>query len=134
MILLVKGEPLGGKGLTGPISPSLLLNPFPPRPAKTGPFVILLCLTSRRFNIFPCFISGVSCAIVFWTGRTLSLKTICWQQKSIQGWYQPTVYQIRTNYMYSISRGFEMPLYAGLGAQTRCKQKSEMTLINKNTK
>ena len=31
-----------GKGLTGPIC--LTLFPFPPRPAKIGPFVILLCL------------------------------------------------------------------------------------------
>ena len=28
--------------LTGPICPSLFLNPFPPRPAKTAPFIILL--------------------------------------------------------------------------------------------
>ena len=41
-IILIKGEPLGGKGLTGPTCPSLFLNPFSPRPAKT---VQLLCLT-----------------------------------------------------------------------------------------
>ena len=41
--LLFKGEPLGGKGLTGPICPSLFLNLFPPRPGETGPFIILLC-------------------------------------------------------------------------------------------
>ena len=49
----VMGEPLGvgGKGLTGPICPSLfLLNPFPPKPAKTGPFIILLCLTPDDFT------------------------------------------------------------------------------------
>ena len=46
MILLVKGEPLGGKELiTEPICPSLFLNPFPPRAAKSEHFVILLCLT-----------------------------------------------------------------------------------------
>ena len=45
MILLVKREPLGGKGLTGPICPSLISLTFSPRPAKTIPFVILLCLT-----------------------------------------------------------------------------------------
>ena len=49
MILLVKGEPLGGKGLTEPICPSLFLNPFPPRAAKSGRFVILLCLTPDDF-------------------------------------------------------------------------------------
>ena len=49
-MLLVKGEPLGGKGLTGPICPSLFLNPFSPRPAKTVPFVILLCLTPDDFT------------------------------------------------------------------------------------
>ena len=49
-ILLVKGEPLGGKGLTEPICPSLFLNPFPPRAAKSGHFVILLCLTPDDFT------------------------------------------------------------------------------------
>ena len=49
-ILLVKGEPLGGKGLTGPICPSLFLNPFSPRPAQTVPFVSLLCLTLYDFT------------------------------------------------------------------------------------
>ena len=48
--ILVKGEPLGGKGLTWPICPSLFLNPFPLRPAKTVPFVILLCLTPDDFT------------------------------------------------------------------------------------
>ena len=52
MILLLKGEPLGGKGLTGPtcICPSLFLNPFSPRPAKTVTFVSLLCLTLYDFT------------------------------------------------------------------------------------
>ena len=49
-ILLVKGEPLGGKGLTEPICPSLFLNTFPPRAAKSGHFVILLCLTPGNFT------------------------------------------------------------------------------------
>ena len=49
-ILLIKQEPLGGKGLTGPICPYLFLNPFPPRLAKTGPFVILLCLMPDNFT------------------------------------------------------------------------------------
>ena len=46
----MREEPLGGKGLTGPICPSLFLNPFPPRPAKTVPFVSLLCLTLYNFT------------------------------------------------------------------------------------
>ena len=50
MTLLVKGEPLGGKGFIGPICPSLFLKPFPPRPAKTDPFVILLCLAPNDFT------------------------------------------------------------------------------------
>ena len=50
MILLVKGEPLGGKGLTGPTCPSLFLNPFSPRPAQTVPFVSLLCLMLYDFT------------------------------------------------------------------------------------
>ena len=41
-VLLIKGEPLGGKGLTGPIYTSLFLNPFSPRPAQTSPFIIVL--------------------------------------------------------------------------------------------
>ena len=41
MILLIKGEPLGGKGLLYPLSP---------RPAKTVPFVSLLCLTLCNFT------------------------------------------------------------------------------------
>ena len=49
MILLLKGEPLGGKGLTGPICPSLFLNSFPPKPANASPFVILLCLMPDYF-------------------------------------------------------------------------------------
>ena len=36
MILLIKGEPLGGKGLTGPVCLSLFLNPFPPTPGGKG--------------------------------------------------------------------------------------------------
>ena len=28
----------------------LFLDPFPPRPAKTGPFIILLCLTPDDFT------------------------------------------------------------------------------------
>ena len=28
----------------------LKFNPFPPRPAKTSPFVILLCLTQGNFT------------------------------------------------------------------------------------
>ena len=36
---------MGEKRLTGPICPSLFFNPFTPRPAKTGPFIVLLCLT-----------------------------------------------------------------------------------------
>ena len=47
MILLVKGEPLGGKGLTGP---PLFLNLFSPTPAKTIPFVVSLCLTPDDFT------------------------------------------------------------------------------------
>ena len=39
----------GGKGLTGPICPSLFLNSFFPRPAKASPFVILLCLMPDNF-------------------------------------------------------------------------------------
>ena len=50
MILLIKGESLGGKGLTGPICPSLFLNPFSPRLAQTIHFVILLCLTPDDFT------------------------------------------------------------------------------------
>ena len=50
MILLVKGEPLGGKGLTGPICTSLFLNSFPPSVAKTALFVTLLCLTPDDFT------------------------------------------------------------------------------------
>ena len=51
MILLIKWEPLGGKKLTEPlICPSLFLNPFPPRAAKSGHFVILLCLTPDDFT------------------------------------------------------------------------------------
>ena len=42
--LLIKG----GKGLTGPIYPSLFLNPFSPRPTQTNYFVILLCLDNAR--------------------------------------------------------------------------------------
>ena len=49
-ILLVKGEPLSGKGLTEPICPSLFLNTFPPRAAKRGHFVVLLCLTPDDFT------------------------------------------------------------------------------------
>ena len=41
---------LGGKGLTGPTCPSLFLNPFSPRPAKTVPFVSLLCLMLYYFT------------------------------------------------------------------------------------
>ena len=37
-------------GLTGPTCPSLFLNPFPPRPAKTVPFVMLLCLMPDNFT------------------------------------------------------------------------------------
>ena len=47
-ILLIKGEPIGGKGLTGPICPSLFLNPFPPIPAKTVPFVNYFTLFNAR--------------------------------------------------------------------------------------
>ena len=50
MILLMKGDPLGGKGLTGPICPSLFLNLSSPRPVKTIPFVILLCLMPNDFT------------------------------------------------------------------------------------
>ena len=48
MILLVKGEPLGGQGLTWPISTLDLFLPFiplPPRPSKTVPPFIILPLT-----------------------------------------------------------------------------------------
>ena len=48
MILLIKAE--RGKGLTRPICSSLFLNPFPPRPAKTGSSIILLCLMPDNFN------------------------------------------------------------------------------------
>ena len=44
--LLIKG----GKGLTGPICPSLFLNPFPPRPAETS--IILLCLMPDYFTLY----------------------------------------------------------------------------------
>ena len=44
------GEPLSGKGLTGPTCPSLFLNPFSPRLAKTIHFVSLLCLTLYNFT------------------------------------------------------------------------------------
>ena len=37
MILIIMGEPLGGKGLTGPICPSLFLNLFSLIPGKTIP-------------------------------------------------------------------------------------------------
>ena len=49
---ITKGTVLAGLGeerLTGPNCPSLFLNPFSPRPAKTSPFVILLCLTPEDF-------------------------------------------------------------------------------------
>ena len=36
--------------ITEPIWPSLFLNPLPPSPAKTIPFVILLCLTPDDFT------------------------------------------------------------------------------------
>ena len=36
--------------LTGPTCPSLFLNPFSPRPAKTVPFVSLSCLTLYDFT------------------------------------------------------------------------------------
>ena len=49
VILLLKGEPLCGKGLTGPICPSLFLNSFPPKLANASPFVILLCLIPDYF-------------------------------------------------------------------------------------
>ena len=42
IILLVKGEPLGGKRLTGPIFPSFFFN-RPDHPNR--PFFILLCPT-----------------------------------------------------------------------------------------
>ena len=45
-----QGRALGGKWLTGPIWPSLFLNPLPPRPAKTSPFIILLCLMPDYFT------------------------------------------------------------------------------------
>ena len=48
--ILIKGEALVGIGLTGPICPFLFLNPFPPRPAKTTPFVTLLCLMPDNFT------------------------------------------------------------------------------------
>ena len=48
-VLLVKGEPLGGKDLTGPICPSLFLYPLHPRPAKTGPFYYFTLSNVRRF-------------------------------------------------------------------------------------
>ena len=42
MILHIKEESLGGKGLTGTIfCPSLFLNPFPPRQIKTAPFILM---------------------------------------------------------------------------------------------
>ena len=49
-ISLINGEPLGGKGLTGPICPSSSLT-FPlGKPTKTVPFVIWLCLTPDDFT------------------------------------------------------------------------------------
>ena len=48
MILLIKGEPLGGRELTEPVSLSAHLSSLTlslaPRLTKTSPFVILLCL------------------------------------------------------------------------------------------
>ena len=55
-ILLVKGEPLGGKWLTGPICPYLFLNPSPARPQKTGaPFSFISCrlFSSNSFSKLP---------------------------------------------------------------------------------
>ena len=45
-IVLVKGDPLGGKGLTGPICSSPFLNLFPPRPALC---YFTLMSNARRF-------------------------------------------------------------------------------------
>ena len=45
-----QGRASGGKGLTGSICPSLFLNPFSPRLAKTVPFVSLLCLMPDKFT------------------------------------------------------------------------------------
>ena len=40
----------GAKGLTGLICPSRVVNPFPPRPTKADPIVVLLCLTPDYFT------------------------------------------------------------------------------------
>ena len=47
MILLVNRESLGGKSITGPISPSFCHNPFSPRPAT---LLILFCLMPGEFT------------------------------------------------------------------------------------
>ena len=39
-----------GRVLTGPICPSLFINPLLPRPTKTSTFIILLCLTPNHFT------------------------------------------------------------------------------------
>ena len=51
-LLLVKGELLGGKELTGPIYRTHLssFTLFPSTPAQTLPFVILLCLAHDGFT------------------------------------------------------------------------------------
>ena len=49
MILLINREPLGGKGLTGPIWQFLFFKPLPRRLAKTSPFVILPYCNARWF-------------------------------------------------------------------------------------
>ena len=66
MILLVKGEPLGRKGLTEPICPSLFLNPFPPRATKSIHFVIVYTVSNvRRF-----YSSNES----LWVGKGFNVK------------------------------------------------------------
>ena len=50
MILLVKGEDLGGKALTVPICASSSLTLSLPDRILTVPFVILLCLTPDDFT------------------------------------------------------------------------------------
>ena len=50
MILLFKGEPLGGKGFKLDLSAHLSSLTFSPRLAKNGHFVILLCLMPYDFT------------------------------------------------------------------------------------
>ena len=50
MVLLVNGESLSGKGLTGPICPASSLTFTLPETGQNRPLVILLCLTPDDFT------------------------------------------------------------------------------------